>query len=107
MPRTFSPININEGRYGVRKYQFAALDDIDLLCEISIFSSFLWPGLCGACQKHLTWCIEILQQRWNVEKYIDFYDALRVVRENKILFNCLLKFEYWRKEKILKLICKK
>ena len=93
--------------YGISKWEFARLDDIDLLCEISIFSSCKWPGLCGSCQQHLTWCLEILQLRWDAVKYIDFYDALKVVKENKKLFNKSLKFEYWRKEKILQLISRK
>ena len=96
-----------QGLYGIRKWQFAALDNLDLLCEISIFSSCSWPGLSHLCRKHLTWCLEILQQRWNVVKYIDFYDALKVVKQNRKLFSKSLKFEYWRKDKILQLISKK
>ena len=88
-------INFVLGLYGIRKWQIARLDDLDLLCEISIFSSCLWPGLCRPCRKHLIWCLDILQQRWNVSKYIDFYDALEVVKQNRKLFNKSLKFECW------------
>ena len=38
MPRTTkSSINVRQRRYGIRKYQFEALDDIDLLCGINIY----------------------------------------------------------------------
>ena len=30
-------MNFNRDVYGVRKWQYEKLDDIDLLCEISIF----------------------------------------------------------------------
>ena len=93
--------------YGISKWEFARLDDVDLLCEISIFSSCKWCGLCGSCRLHLTRCLEILQLRWDAIKYIDFYDALKVVKENKKLFNKSLKFEYWHKNKILQLISRK
>ena len=80
--------------YGISKWEFARLDDVDLLCEIIIFSSCKWPGLCGSCRLHLMWCLEILQNRLDDLKYTDFYDALKVVKENKKLFNKSLKFEY-------------
>ena len=92
--------------YGISKWEFARLDDIYLLCEISISSSCKCPGLCRSSRQHLTWCLEILQLRWDVVKYIDFY-VLKVVKENKKQFNKSLKFEYWRKEKILQLISRK
>ena len=91
--------------YKMSKWEFARLDDVDLLCEITISSSCKWPGLCGSCRLHLTWCLEILQNRWDDLKYIDFYDALKVMKENKKLFNKSFNFfEHWRKEKILQLI---
>ena len=91
--------------YGIRKWEFDCLDDTELLCKIGIFSSCKWPGLCGSCQLHLTWCLEILQNRWDNVKYIDFYDALKVVKENKKHFNKSFNFfEHWYKEKILQLI---
>lgn len=92
--------------YGTKKWEYARRDDIDLMCEISIFSSCSWPGLCPPCRKHLTWCLEILQ-RWNYIDFIDFYSVLEVTRKNRRLFNKSLKFEYRRKRWINKLISKK
>ena len=89
-----------------QKGLFARLDDRDLLCEISIFSSCSLIGLCQPCRKHLTWCLEILQQRWNYIEYIDFYSALEVIKNNRKLFNDSVKFCFWRENYIRKLISK-
>ena len=97
---------MRQGQYGITKWQFEALDDIDLLCEISIFSSCCWPGVCRVCKKFLRWCIQILLKRWNYTKYIDFFDALALVRGNRQLFNSLEFFDYWRKDYIQHLIYK-
>ena len=102
-----SYVNFGRGIFGIRKWQFGCSDDIDLLCEICIFSNCSWSRLCRVCKKYLRWCLELLQDRWNTEKYIDFYDALQIVRDNKKPFCKSLKFEYWRKEHIIQLISKK
>ena len=85
-------MNLNKGLFGVRKSKFQRLDDINLLCEINILSSCEMSGLCRPCKKHLTWCLEIVMLRWDYIKYIDFYSALEVVKNNRRLFNDSLKF---------------
>ena len=42
-------MNLNKGLFGVRKWQFERLGDIELLCEISILSSWETSGLCRLC----------------------------------------------------------
>ena len=84
----------NRGLFGGRKWQYAKLDDIDLLCEISIFSSCKIDGLCRVCSKHLRWCIEILMTRWDFSTNIDFYSALEVAKNNRQFFNDSLKFSF-------------
>ena len=44
--------------------------------------------------------------RWDYIKYIDFYSALEVVKNNRRLFNDSLKFSF-DKNQILKLILRK
>ena len=109
MPHTTkSSINVRQQRYGIRKYQFEALDDIDLLCEINIYSCCLHqPGLCVFCRKFLTWCLEILQKRWDLNKYIDFHEALKIVKDNRILFDRFLGIHNLRKSFLIHLISKK
>ena len=95
MPRLpKSRMNFNRGVYGVRKWQYEKLDYIDLLCEISIFfSSCSWPSVCRVCRKYLRWCLEILMNRWSYIQFIDFYDALEAVKNNRELFNSSIKYD--------------
>ena len=89
-------INFNKGLFEVRKWQYTKLDDIELLCKISIFSSCKIDGLCCVCSKHLRWCIEILMMRWDFVTNIDFYSALEVLKNNRQFFNDSLKFSFDR-----------
>ena len=100
-------VNYDKGLFGIRRWKYVNVDDIDLLCEISIFSSCKLPGKYHPCKKHLNRCLEILQRRWDYVKYIDFYDALEVVKSNKQFFNDSLEFNYWKKGYIQQLISRK
>ena len=98
-------MNFNKGSFGVRKWQYTKLDDIELLCKISIFSSCEIDRSCRACSKHLRWCIEILMMRWDFVTNIDFYSALEVLKNNRQFFNDSLKFSFdknYAKEFILR-----
>ena len=102
-------VNFNKGVCGVRKWQFARLDDLDLLCEVNIFLTCSWPGGCRVCRKYLTWCLEILMDRWNYIRYIDFYYAPDVVKNNRKLFNQSFNFEsaQRKKQRMDELLCRK
>ena len=99
-------VNYAKGLFGIRKWRFSRTGDINLLCEISIFSSF-WSGLCRPCKKHLTWCLKILQLRWNYIEYIDFYSVLELIKNNRQFFNDSLGFNFWKKDYIRQLISRK
>ena len=45
-------------------------------------------------------------KKWDYTKYIDFFDALALVRDDRQLFNSLEFFDYWRKDCIQHLIYK-
>ena len=79
-------MNINRGLFGVRKWQYEKLDDIDLLGEISILIDCELLGKCRACTKHLKWIIEILKERWDSDNNVDFEEALKIVRKHKKFF---------------------
>lgn len=92
------------------KESYCFLDIPELLCELGIFASCRWPnGVCRICRKRLIWCLEILIDKWNFKKYIDFKDALRLLNKDMSLFNRSLSFGYTyvRKEKILQLLARK
>ena len=97
-------VNFGKGIFGIRKWQYERLDDIDLLSEISIFSSCSWPGVCRVCKKYLRWRIDILQKRWNNNRYVDFFDVLEVVKNNGEIFDNL---KCLRRDYIQSLICRK
>ena len=86
--------NFSKGLYGVRKWEYEKLDDIDLLCEISISSYCEITGLCRVCKKHLKWWVDILMLRWENNKNIDFYSALEVVKNNKHFLNNSLDLSF-------------
>ena len=102
-----SKVNCQKDLFGIKKWHFARLGDIDLVCEVTIFSSCLMSGQCRLCRRHLKWCLEILQERWNYIDYIDFYSALEVIKNNRTLFNDSSRFVFWRKNQIRKLISRK
>lgn len=90
-------INLNCKRYGANKWMYKELDDTDLLYEIGILSFCEEIEHCQVCRKLLEWCIQILSERWNYIKYIDFYEALKVLRENKELFSKDIIIGFWGK----------
>ena len=102
-----SKVNYAKSLFGVRKWRFSRTGDFNLLCKISIFSSFSWPGLCRPCKKHLTWCLKILRLRWNYIEYIDFYSVLELIKNNRQFFNDSLGFNFWKKDYIRQLISRK
>ena len=93
--RYMRKINLNSRGYGINKYMFEELDDIELLCEIGVLSNCSIIGKCRVCRHFLKQCIKILAGRWNYIKYIDFYDALKVISENKELFSS--QTNYWER----------
>ena len=99
-------INYKKNLFGIRKWQYARLGDINLMCEISILSSCTLLGSYRPCRKHLTWCIEILMLRWDDIQYIDFYSAIEVIKNNRKLFNDSLRFSF-NKDYIRQLISRK
>ena len=102
-----SKVNYARGLFDIGKWRFSRMDDINLLCEISIFLSCSWPGLCRPCKKHITWCLEMLQLRWNCIEYIDFYSVLELIKNKRQFFNDSLEFNFWKKDYIRQLISSK
>ena len=92
-------MNLNSPRFGVNRWMFAELDDIELLIEIGILSNCSMIGYCKVCRIFLEWCLKILYVWWDYTKYIDFYDALKVISENRELFTEEIERNYWRKHR--------
>ena len=70
--------------YGVTKWMLENLDDIDLLYQIGVLSN----------------CYEmknILMNRWDEIRYINFFDAMKILKQNKELFSDDFFISYWEK----------
>lgn len=79
---------------------YVELDDIELLYEVSILSNCARISRCKVCLYLLRWCVDILKSRWDETKYISFWDALKVVRDNKDIFSREIVTNYWHKNKL-------
>ena len=55
--------------YGVNRWMYQDLDDVDLLIEIS-FSSNCSKTICDVCKHLLKWCLDILMNRVNNKKIL-------------------------------------
>ena len=87
-------MNINRSLFGVRKWQYEKLDDIDLLGEISVLIDCELLGKCRTCTKRLNWIIEILKDRWDSDINVDFENALKIVRKHKKFFQKSIDFSF-------------
>ena len=70
--------------YGVTKWMLENLDDIDLLYQIGVLSN----------------CYEmknILMNRWDEIRYINFFDAMKILKRNKEIFSDDIFISYWEK----------
>ena len=87
---------LNRRGFGVNRWFFAELDDIELLIEIGILSNCEMIAHCKVCRIFLEWCLTILSKLWEDDKYIDCFDALKIIREEKALFTEQIERSYER-----------
>lgn len=80
------------------------LDDIDLLCEIGVLSNCKEIGRCCPCRHLLRFCISILMNRWDEFRYINFFDAMKVIKNSRKLFMTSIVLDHRVNKKIKKLI---
>lgn len=80
------------------------LDDIDLLCEIGVLSNCKEIGRCCPCRHLLRFCISILMNRWDEFRYINFFDAMKVIKNSRKLFMTSIVLDHRSIKKIKKLI---
>ena len=103
MGRQRTRIDLGRNSFGVTRWQYEELDDIDLLCEIGILSNCKDIGQCRACRHLLRFCISILMNRWDEFRYINFFDAMKVIKNSSKLFNSSIVLDHWTsKRKLVK-----
>lgn len=84
MPLKIPKLFMKKKCYGVNKWILENLDDINLLYEIGVLSN----------------CYEmknILMNRWDEIRYINFFDAMKILKQNKELFSDDFFISYWEK----------
>ena len=72
--------------YRVNKWMLENLDDIDLLCEVGVLSSCHEIRHCSCCKHLLKWCLRILINRWEEIRCINFFDAIKIIKQNRFFF---------------------
>ena len=92
--------------YGVTKYEYEQLDDIDLLCEVGFLIRCDKIDKCCSCRKLLRFCLKILINRWDEIRFLNFFDALKIIKDYKSFFittNFVL-YRYSKKDIVIDLI---
>ena len=92
--------------YGVTKYEYEQLDDIDLLCEVGFLIRCDKIDKCRSCRKLLRFCLKILINRWDEIRFLNFFDALKIIKDYKSFFittNFVL-YRYSKKDIVIDLI---
>ena len=87
--------------YGVTKYQLEMLDDIELLCEIGFLINCDIIDKCRSCRQLLKFSIKILLNRWDEIRFINFFDALKIVKDYKGLFKEVNFVLCWHEQRYL------
>ena len=108
MPRFVLPIKkrkqtrIDLGKCnGVTKYQLELLDDIKLLCKIGFLINCEMIDKCHSCRQLLKFCIKILLKRWDEIRFINFFDALKILTQYQELFNEYNFVQCWHKDRLV------
>ena len=72
--------------YGVTKNEYEMSDYIELLMEMGFLIQCDTIDRCCACRHLLKFCIKILLSRWDEIRFIIFFDALKIIKDNKNFF---------------------
>ena len=81
--------------YRVTKIEYEQLDDIELLCEVCFLIQCKKIDRCCACRKLLRFCLKMLINRWDEIRFINFFDALKLIKEHKNYFSTASFVLYW------------
>ena len=73
-------------RFGVCRWQYEKLDEIDLLIKTGILSNCKLIDRCRPCRHNLRFCLQVLMNKWDEFRFISFQDALKIVKSNQKMF---------------------
>lgn len=93
--------------FGVRRWEYhEKLDEIDLLIEIGILSNCKIINRCRPCRFLLRHAIDFCMIKWDKFCFINFFDALKIIKQNNKLFKSSIVLDHYidNKELIKKII---
>ena len=83
-------------------------DCVDLYVELLILLNCEFLGKCKTCTYIIKWIIDILMQKWDTIRFVDFDTVMQLANEIKILiFSSPLVDYYIEKQRRLSEICKR
>ena len=98
-------IDFDRKRFGVTKWQYDQLNEIDLLIEIGILSNCKMIGSCRVCRHLLRFCIDILMKKWDEFRFINFFDPMKIIKNNEKMFKTSIVLNHYTdNRKLLKKI---
>ena len=101
-------ISIERNRFGVCKKEYWFLDWVDLYIEILFLLNCELIDQCRTCRCLLGWILEILEQKWDTIRFIEFELALLLAKELKFFVMGNTATDYYRQNKeTVRTICKK
>ena len=77
-------IRISQNRFGVCKKEYWFFDCVDLY-KLLILLNCEFLGKCKTCTYIIRWIIDILMQKWDTIRFVDFDLAKQLASEIKIL----------------------
>lgn len=81
-PHYSQKIEIESGSYGACKKQCWNLDRVDLYIELLILLNCGLIGVCRLCTNLLKYVVQILRNKWDNIRFIDFEDSLMLAKKH-------------------------
>lgn len=100
-------IEIERGRYGVCKKEYWKFDCVDLYIELLILLNCELIGKCRSCTNLLKWIIDILKNKWDDIKFINFEKSLEIAKNIKSFVPRSVLEEHAQNRSKIKRFCKK
>ena len=89
-------IDFSRRRYGASKWQYETFDCVDLYIELLILLNCQFIDRCRPCRHLLKWVIDILLDKWDTIKFIEFEEALKMANYLKGSFSTSAPVEHFR-----------
>ena len=89
-------IDMARRRYGIAKWQYETFDCVDLYIELLILINCQFIDKCRPCCHLLKWVIDILLDKWDTIKFIEFEEALKMANRLKKAFATSATIEHFK-----------